>query len=72
MKTVSVRIKAEQARRLQEIGERIPGFSVNGAVQRATDLWLEIEGPVYLEAFEEARRKLKAERQAVAGEGVAR
>ena len=63
MKTVSVRIKAEQAKRLHEIAETIPGFSINGAVQRAMDLWLEVEGPVYLEAFDEARRKL--ERQPV-------
>jgi hypothetical protein len=65
MKTVSVRIKAEQAKRLREIAECMPGFSVNGAVQRAMDLWLEIEGPVYKEAFEEAQRKLRQERQPV-------
>ena len=66
MKTVSVRIKSEQAKRIQELAEHIPGFSVDGAVKRAVDLWLEVEAPVYLEAITEARIKLKRERQPVA------
>jgi hypothetical protein len=65
LKTVSVRIKAEQAKRLQEMAHHIPGFSVDGAVKRAVDLWLEVEGPVYEEAFKEARRKLQEKRQVV-------
>jgi hypothetical protein len=65
VKTTSVRIKAEQAHRLHEIADNIPGFSINGAVQRAVELWLEVEGPVYLEAFDGARKKLIQQRQPV-------
>jgi hypothetical protein len=58
-KNVSVRIKAEQARRLREIAEFVPGSSINALVQRAVQQWLEIEGPVYLEAFKTVRQSLE-------------
>jgi hypothetical protein len=65
-KMVSVRIKPEQARRLREITGHIPGSSINAVVQRAVQQWLEIEGPVYLEAFKQVKQRLNKERQAVA------
>jgi hypothetical protein len=70
VKTVSVRIKAGQAERLREVAERIPGSSINVLVQRAVAQWLDIEAPVYIAAFDEARAKL--ERQPVRSEGVSR
>lgn len=63
-KTRSVRLKADQLARLREIAEYIPGSSINALVQRAVEQWLEIEGPVYLEAFQSARETL-GERQPV-------
>lgn len=63
-KTVSVRIKADQLARLREIAEYVPGSSINALVQRAVEQWLEIEGPVYLEAFQSVRETL-GERQPV-------
>lgn len=68
MKTVSVRIGADQAIRLREIVDRIPGGSINGVVQRAVEQWLEIEGPVYLEALREAHGKLAQSREAIQGQ----
>jgi hypothetical protein len=62
-KTVSVRIKAEQAAGLREIAEHVPGSSINAVVQRAVEQWLAIEGPVYLDAFKKVRETL--ERQPV-------
>lgn len=59
MKTSSVRIKESQVKAIQEIAATVPGFSLNGVVQRAVDIWLEVEGPVYKEAFEEAKSKLR-------------
>lgn len=64
-KSITVRIKADQASRLREITEHVPGSSLNALVQRAVEQWLEIEGPVYLAAFKEVHRKLSKERQAV-------
>ena len=58
MKTVSVRIGAEQAKKLHEVADQMSGCSLNGLVQRAVDLYLEVEAPVYLAAFKEARAKL--------------
>lgn len=67
MKTVSVRIEEKQAKKLHEVADQIAGCSLNGMVQRAVDLWLEIEGPVYVAALQEARKKLaRKERQPVA------
>lgn len=72
MKTVSVRIEIKQANKLHEVADQIAGCSINGMVQRAVDLWLEIEGPVYLAALSDARKKLRQmERQPVRLEGVA-
>lgn len=65
VKTVSVRIKAEQAAQLQEVVSAFPGGSLNGIVQRAVDLLLEIEVPVYAAKLKEARQKLRKDRQAV-------
>lgn len=71
MKTVSVRIKSDQARQFREIASNIPGSSINALAQRAAELWLAIEGPVYIDAFKEAREKLeRRERQPVRSEGV--
>jgi predicted transcriptional regulator len=64
MKTETVRIKEEQARRLQVFADMIPGSSISVIVQRAVEQWLDVEGPVYLAAFKEARAKVQ-ERQAV-------
>lgn len=58
MKTVSVRINEEQARRLQRIAENFPGSSVNGLVRRGVELFLDGEAPVYEAAIKEARQKL--------------
>lgn len=68
MKTVSVRIGKDQAIRLHEIVDRIPGGSINGVVQRAVEQWLEIEGPVYLAAFREAQGKLAQTKKAIQGQ----
>lgn len=65
MKTVSVRIGEKQAKRLHEVSDLIVGGSINGMVQRAVDLWLEVEGPVYLAALKQAQHKLGDKRQAV-------
>jgi hypothetical protein len=59
MKTVSVRIKAEQAEKLREIAGFVPGSGINAIVQRAVAQWLEIEGPVYVEAFKRVQDTLK-------------
>lgn len=59
VKTVPVRIGETQAKQLHDIFGQIPGFNLNGLVQRGVDLLLEIEGPVYEAAFKEARAKLK-------------
>lgn len=64
MKTVSVRIGERQAEKLREVADQMPGSSMNGMVQRAVDLWLEIEGPVYLEALQGIRDRGR-KRQAV-------
>lgn len=64
-KTVSVLIKTEQASRLREIADCIPGSSINVMVQKAVENWLEIEGTVYLDAFKRVRQSL--ERQPVRG-----
>jgi hypothetical protein len=58
MKTVSVRIEGGQFAELGEIAKSFPGASVNGLVQRAVELWLEVEGPVYQSVFKEAKAKL--------------
>lgn len=65
MKTVSVRIGEKQAKRLQEISDLIIGGSINGMVQRSVDLWLEVEGPVYLAHLKQAQHELGDKRQAV-------
>lgn len=65
MKTVSVRIGEKQAKRLQEISDLEIGGSINGKVQRAVDLWLEVEGPVYLAHLKKMQQELVDKRQAV-------
>lgn len=73
MKTVSVRIKAVNAARLREVAEFIPGSSINALVDRAVEQLIEIEGPVYIAAFKEAREKLeRRERQPVRSAGAVR
>lgn len=62
-KTVSVRITAEQAKRLREIAGFVPGSSINALAQRGVAQWLAIEAPVYLDAFKKVRETL--ERQPV-------
>lgn len=64
MKTVSVRIREDQARKLNEIADPAMGRSINAFVKRAVDLWLEIEGPTYRE-IKELRERRARERQAV-------
>jgi hypothetical protein len=64
-KLVTVRIRANQATRLREITDYVPGSSINGWVQRAVEQLLEIEGPVYLAALREVHQKLSSKRQAV-------
>lgn len=67
-KSVSVRIGTDQSERLHEIAEYVPGSSINALVQRAVDQWLEIEGPVYLDAFKKVKLNLVKKRQAVVTE----
>lgn len=64
MKTVSVRIDEEQARRLHEIADMIPGSGINALVKRGVGLFLDTEGPVYLAALKQAQVQLQ-ERQPV-------
>jgi hypothetical protein len=59
VKTVSVRISAEQAKQLQSIATDVPGMSLNLMVQRGVDLFLEIEGPVHLAKARELRNLRK-------------
>lgn len=66
MKTRSVRLKEEYAAALEEFANMIPGFSITGGVNRAVELWLEVEGPVYRDAFDGKLRKLRSARQPVA------
>lgn len=65
MKTVSVRIGEGQAKKLHEVADLAVGSSINGLVQRALDLWIEVEYPVYLSDLKATRDKLKKIRQAV-------
>lgn len=65
VKTEPVRIRADQASRLREIEELLPGGTVSGAVQRAVDLWFIAEWPVYQEHHRQIIETLK--RQAVSG-----
>ena len=65
MKTTSVRIRQEQKERCRKIADYIPGGRVDTIVQRAVDLWLETEGPVYEEAFQRAQEKLERKGQGV-------
>jgi hypothetical protein len=60
---VSVRITAEQAKRLREIAGFVPGSSINALAQRGVQLFLNIEAPVYLDAFKKVRETI--ERQPV-------
>lgn len=61
MKTVSIRIPEEKAKRLQEVVGFLPGKnnSINGLAERGVDLFLELEAPVWEAAFREAQKKLK-------------
>lgn len=66
MKTVSVRAKSENVARLRSVAEYIPGSSVNALVDMAIRLFLDVEAPAYIAAFEDARAKLeRGERQPV-------
>lgn len=59
MKTVSVRIAEGQAKKLHDVADLAVGSSINAIVQRAVDLWLETEYPVYVVALRDARDKLR-------------
>lgn len=65
----SVRIKTVQAKRLREIANFIPGSSINAIVQRAVEQWLDVEGPVYLEAFRQVKENLKRQPVAMGSAG---
>lgn len=66
MKTVSVRIPVEQAEQLQQLAPLIPGKpSLNGLVQYAIGLLLEIEAPVYLATAKAVREQLKPQNDRV-------
>lgn len=68
--TVSVRIKKQNEKRAREIANFIPGCSISAIVDRALEQWLDVEGPVYIEAFRQVKENLK--RQPVAMALVAR
>lgn len=68
VKSASVRIEAEQVARLREIVDYVPGSSINTLARRAVDLWLEVEGAVYLDAFKKVKLNLVKKRQAVTTE----
>jgi len=60
MKTVSVRIREDQAKRLEQVVGYLPGTkSINGLVQDSVDNFIEFEAGVYEAAYKEAREKLK-------------
>ena len=94
MKTVSVRIDVEQAKKLHDVADQMAGGSINGMVQTAVDFllkvigpaqvaalvhgrpleeilqmvadhWVDVEGTVYMAAFDETRERLRKQRQAV-------
>lgn len=71
MKTVSVRIAEQQAKKLQELANQ-GGRSINWMVQRGVDLFLTQEFPVYIEEAKATQAKLAhKERQPVAARGAA-
>ena len=55
-----VRIDDEQVRRLKKVSDMIPGGKIHPLVRRAVELWLEVEAPVYIAKFEEARKEIAA------------
>jgi len=55
---VSVRITAEQAAKLKEVADVMPGGTVNGLVQDCVDAYLECEAKIWLKAAQEARKKI--------------
>lgn len=66
MKSVSVRAKSGNVAQLRVVAEYVPGSSVNALVDMAIELFLKVEAPVYIAAFEDARAKLeRGERQPV-------
>lgn len=66
MKNVSVRIGGDQAMKLHVIADQIAGCSINGLVQEAVALWLEVEAPVYQAAAKAIADKRRVRsRQAV-------
>lgn len=66
VKTVPVRIRADQLERLKEIfGSDLTSDMTNKTVQRGLDNWLNDEGPVYEETRREERDRLAKKRQDV-------
>lgn len=57
MKTVSVRLTAEQDEQFKQLA-KLTGGSVQKFLQRGAEMFLEIEAPVYEAAFKEARKRL--------------
>lgn len=64
MKNESVRIKASKMEKLRMLSD-LTGHSVNWMVDRAIDLFLTQEAPVYEETAREVRKKLESKRQPV-------
>lgn len=83
MKTVSVRIREDQAKQAEDFADQTVGCSRDRLVQRAWDVWWKIEGTVLMDANKEARERLwdgnpelrigkkGAKRQAVVSSSVA-
>lgn len=59
MKTETVRIQAGQAKQLREVASQIANPSIRWMVERGIELFLIQEAPVYIDAFKEARKKLR-------------
>jgi hypothetical protein len=70
MKTIPARIKSEQANKLREIANFVPGVGISGAVQQAVDLWIEREGRFFLAAPREAQEKIAQNSEAIHGPRV--
>ena len=58
MKNDSVRIGEARAAILRDAAEQIVGFSINGMVKQAIDLWVAVELPVYLSAARKSRENI--------------
>jgi hypothetical protein len=65
VKTALVRIRVDQETQLRDILQDFP-VTITSVVQRALDLWLEVEGPVYRDALRKMKDNLKRQPVVVA------